>query len=86
MHQLIGEGGVDKEDGIKEDTKEGWLKEVEIQVIPASTVDNQAIMLGTAHRDKGRTPNPTSSISTTMTNQNLPRRIKSPTSDPRSIL
>ena len=39
MHQTIGEDEAAKEDGAKEDTKEGWLKGPEIRAMPVLTVD-----------------------------------------------
>ena len=55
--QLIGEDKVAREGGTKEGTKEGWLKDLEIQVIPASTVDRWATMPETVHRDEDKTLN-----------------------------
>ena len=71
MRQLIGEDEVAREDGANEGIKEGWLKDLETWVIPASTVDRWVTMPETVHRDKGKTLNQILSISTTMNKQNL---------------
>ena len=39
MHQTIGKDEAAKEDGTKEDTKEGWLKGPEIRAMPVLTAD-----------------------------------------------
>ena len=86
VHQLTGEDEEVKEDGTKEDTKEEWLKGLEIQAMPVSTADKWVTMPGTAHEDKGRTPNQISSISMMMTNQNFPWKTRYLTSGPKSTL
>ena len=83
MPRPTGKDEVAKEDGTKEGIKEGWLKGLETQTMPVSVVDRQVIMPGTAHRNEGKTPNQISLISSMMTSQNLPQKIKSLTSNPK---
>ena len=73
MHQPTGEDEVAKEDGAKEDTKDEWPKDPEIQTMLASIVDKQVIMLGTVHKDKDKTLNQTLLISIMMSNWNFQR-------------
>ena len=86
MRQTTGEDKATNKDGVKEDTKEEWLKGLEIRTMPASAVGKWAITPGTVHRGEDRMPSPTSLTSITMIHQSPLQRTKSPTSDCKSVL
>ena len=57
MHPPTGKDEAAKEDGIKEDSREEWLKGLETQTMPVSTVGKWDTTPGTVHRDEDKTPN-----------------------------